>query len=354
MRLKYFENNELTVGLAPRTPVHIGEKKVEKVKIELVVYNREKIIEKELNSIEECLPFKDSLNTKLWINIVGLDKTEVIEKVGSYFNIHPLTLEDILNTEQRPKMEEYDSYIYIVFKMLFLGKEENEIMIDQISIIFGYNFVLSFQEREVNLFNPLRERLKDSTYRLRKFGVDYLAYSIIDAAVDNYFLIIEHFGGEMEELEDELILRPNTNTIKTIQEYKKKIIILRKSIWPLRETINNLQKVESEIITDNTRLYLRDVYDHTFRVIDSIEDFIDLLASMTDLYLSSINNERSEVIRVLTIITTIFIVLTFIAGIYAMNLNNIPEHKWGYPAIIMFMTFIGFFMLTYFKQRRWI
>lgn len=354
MRLKHFENNELTVGLAPRTLVHIGEKKVEKVKIELVVYNREKIIEKELNCIEECLPFIDSLNTKLWINIVGLDKTEVIEKVGSYFNIHPLTLEDILNTEQRPKMEEYDSYIYIVFKMLFLGKEENEIMIDQISIIFGYNFVLSFQEREVNFFNPLRERLKDSTYRLRKYGVDYLVYSIIDAAVDNYLLIIEHFGGEMEELEDELILRPNSNTIKTIQEYKKKIIILRKSVWPLRETINNLQKVESEIITDNTRLYLRDVYDHTFRVIDSIEDFMDLISSMTDLYLSSINNERSEVIRVLTIITTIFIVLTFIAGVYAMNFNNIPEHKWGYPAIIMFMAFIGSIMLTYFKQRRWI
>lgn len=354
MRLKPFEKEESIVGLAPRTLVHVGEKRVEKVRIKLVAYNSEKIIEKELNSIEECLPFKDIPSTNLWINIDGLDQIEVIEKVGSYFDIHPLILEDILNTGQRPKMEDYESYVYAVLKIMLLDKENDEILINQISIIFGYNFILSFQEREVNIFNPLRERLKNPASRLRKYGVDYLAYSIIDAVIDNYLLIIEQFGGEIEELEEELVLRLSPDTIKTFQKYKKKIILLRRSVWPLRELINNLQKVESEIIADNTRIYLRDIYDHTIRVIDSIEDFRDILTSMIDIYLSSVNNERNEVMRVLTVITTIFIILTCIAGLYATNFDYMPELKWGYPAIILFMAFVGAVMLTYFRKKRWV
>jgi magnesium transporter len=354
MRLKPFEKEESTVGLAPGTLVHVGEKKVEKVRIKLVAYNSEKIIEKELNSIEECLPFKDIPSTNLWINIDGLDQIEVIEKVGSYFDIHPLTLENILNTGQRPKMEDYESYVYAVLKIMLLDKKNDEIIIDQISIIFGYNFILSFQEREVNIFNPLRERLKNPASRLRKYGVDYLAYGIIDVVIDNYLLIIEQFGEEIEELEEELVLRLSPDTIKTIQKYKKKMIFLRRSVWPLRELINNLQKVESEIIADNTRIYLRDIYDHTIRVINSIEDFRDILTSMIDIYLSSVNNERNEVMRVLTVITTIFIILTCIAGLYAMNFDYMPELEWGYPAIILFMAFVGAVMLTYFRKKRWV
>jgi len=344
------------VGLAPGTLVHIGEKKVEKVRIKLVAYNSEEIVEKELNSVEECVVFKDKPGTNLWINVDGLDHVEIIEKLGSYFEIHPLTLEDVLNTWQRPKMEDYESYVYTVLKIMLLDSEKKEIIIDQISIIFGYNYILSFQEREVGIFDPLRERLKNPASRLRKNGVDYLAYGLIDAVVDNYFLILEHFGEEIEDLEDELILHPAPEILKTIQKYKRDMIILRKSVWPLRELISGMQKIESEIIKDTTRIYLRDVYDHTIRVIESVEDLRDILSSMMDIYLSSVSNKMNDIMKVLTVIATIFIPLTFIAGVYGMNFDFMPElrWRWGYPAILLFMTLVGITMFAYFKKRRWV
>jgi magnesium transporter len=351
------------VGLAPGTLVHIGEKKVEKVRIKLVAYNSEEIVEKELSSVEECVVFKDKPGTNLWINIDGLDQVEIIEKLGSYFEIHPLTLEDVLNTWQRPKMEDYESYVYTVLKIMLLDSEKKEIItekkeiiIDQISIIFGYNYILSFQEREVGIFDPLRERLKNPASRLRKNGVDYLAYGLIDAVVDNYFLILEHFGEEIEDLEDELIVHPAPEILKTIQKYKRDMIILRKSVWPLRELISGMQKIESEIIKDTTRIYLRDVYDHTIRVIESVEDFRDILASMMDIYLSSVSNKMNDIMKVLTVIATIFIPLTFIAGVYGMNFDYMPElrWRWGYPIIMLFMTILGSTMFIYFKKRKWV
>ncbi len=267
-----YEKRGSKVGLAPGTLVHIGEKKVEKIHIKIVAYNAEKIVEKEIDSIEECLDFKDKPGLNLWINVTGLDQIDIIEKLGNYFEIHPLTLEDILNTGQRPKMEDYESYVYTVLKMMLLDTKNDDITIDQISIIFGYNYILSFQEREADVFNPLRERLKNPASRLRKSGVDYLAYGLIDAVIDNYFLILEHFGEAIEDLEDELVVQPSPETLRTIQKYRRNMIILRKSVWPLRELINGMQKIESEIIKDNTRIYLRDIYDHTIQVIDSVED----------------------------------------------------------------------------------
>jgi len=344
------------VGLAPGTLVHIGEKKVDKVRIKLVAYNSENIVEKELNNVEECLNFKDLPGTNLWINVDGLDQVEVIAKLGSYFEIHPLTLEDVLNTEQRPKMEDYESYIYTVLKIMLLDSQEKEINVDQISIIFGYNYILSFQERDVGIFNPLRERLKNPASRLRKNGVDYLAYGLIDTVVDNYFLILEHFGEEIEGLEDELIVHPEPEILKTVQKYKRDMIILRKSVWPLRELINGMQKTESEIIKDTTQIYLRDIYDHTIRVIESIEDLRDILASMMDIYLSSVSNKMNEIMKVLTVIATIFIPLTFIVGVYGMNFDNMPElhWRWGYPAVMLSMVLIGITMFIYFRKKQWV
>ena len=356
MILDTFGKKESKVGLAPGTLVHVGEKKVEKVIIKLVAYNSEKFVEKELSSIDECLSFKDQPGTNLWINVDGLDRVEVIEKLGSYFNIHPLTLEDVLNTGQRPKMEDYESYIYTILKMMLLDEEKEKIVVDQVSIIFGYNYILSFQERGVDIFDPLKERLKNPAYRLRKNGVDYLAYSLIDAVIDNYFLILEHFEEVIEDIEEELVVHPIPETLKTIQKYKRDMIILRKSIWPLRELINGLQKVDSEIIAETTRIYLRDIDDHTIRVIDSIEDLREILASMIDIYHSSLNNKINDVMKVLTVVTTIFITLTFIAGVYAMNFDYMPELKslWGYPAILLLMATVGTTMFTYFKKKRWI
>lgn len=344
------------VGLAPGTLVHVGEKKAEKVVIRVWIYNGEELIEKELQTIDECQVLKDQPGMKLWINVDGLDQIEVIEKLGSCFKIHPLTLEDILNTGQRPKMEDYDSYIYTVLKMMLLDTEKEEIVIDQVSIIIGHGYILSFQEREGDVFDPLRERLKNPASRLRKNGVDYLAYGLIDAVIDNYFLILEHFGEKIEDLEDELVRDPSPDTLKVIQKYKRDMILLRKSVWPLRELINGLQKVESGLITAPTQIYLRDIYDHTIQVIDSIEAFRDILASMVDVYLSSVSNRMNDIMKVLTIIATIFIPLTFIAGVYGMNFDYMPElrWRWGYPVVMLSMTLLGISMFFYFKKRRWV
>jgi len=351
-----FRKRGSKVGLEPGTLVHIGEKKVEKVKIKIVVYDSEKIVEKELDSIDECIPFNDQPGTNFWLNVDGLDKIEVIEKIGSCFNIHPLTLEDILNTGQRPKMEDYESYVYTVLKMMILDKEKDEIIIDQISIIFGCNYIISFQEREVDVFSPLRERLKNPASHLRKNGVDYLAYCLIDAVIDNYFLILEHFGDEIEEFEDQLLIRSSPETIKVIQRYRRDMITLRKSLWPLRELISGMQRIESEIIKDTTRFYLRDIYDHTIQVIDSVEDYRDILSSMVDIYLSSLSNKMNDIMKVLTVIATIFIPLTFVAGVYGMNFENMPElhWRWGYPTVMLFMALLGTTMFAYFKKKKWV
>ncbi len=344
------------IGLAPGTLVHVGEKKVEKVVIRVLAYNSETLIEREVETVEECAEFKGRSDLNLWINVDGLDRVDVIEKLGSHFEIHPLTLEDVLNTGQRPKTEDYETYIYTVLKMMLLDTEKEEIIIDQVSIIIGPNYLLSFQERQGDVFDPVRERFENPASRLRKNGVDYLAYSLIDAVVDNYFLILEHFGDEIEYLEEGLVIQPRPETLKTIQKYKRDMIILRKAVWPLRELINGLQRVESDLIKETTRIYLRDIYDHTIQVIDSVEDFRDILSSMVDIYLSSISYRMNDVMKVLTVIATIFIPLTFIAGVYGMNFEYMPELKWrwGYPTVMLGMTALAVSMFAYFKKRRWV
>jgi len=344
------------IGLAPGSLVHVGEKKVDKVVIRVLAYNSEELVERKLEKIEDCLEFKDHPNLNFWINVDGLDRVDIIEKLGSYFNIHPLTLEDVLNTRQRPKTEDYDSYIYSVLKMILLDTKTKEITIDQVSIIIGPNYVLSFQEREGDVFDMVRERFKNPASRLRKSGVDYLAYGLIDAVIDNYFVILEHFGDKIEYLEEGLVLHPRPETLKAIQKYKRDMITLRKSIWPLRELINGLQRVESDLIKETTRVYLRDVYDHTIQVIDTVEDFRDILSSMVDIYLSSISFRMNEVMEVLTVIATIFIPLTFISGVYGMNFEYMPELKWrwGYPTVMFGMILLAVSMFVYFKKRKWV
>jgi magnesium transporter len=343
-------------GLAPGTLIHVGEKKAEKVVVRVLAYNSEKLIERELENVEECLEFKNHPDLSFWINVDGLDRVDIIEKLGDCFNIHPLTLEDILNTRQRPKTEDYDSYIYSVLKMILLDPEKKEIIIDQISIIFGFNYILSFQEREGDVFDPVRERFENPSSRLRKSGVDYLAYSLIDAVVDNYFLILEHFGEEIEYLEEGLVTQPRPETLKTIQKYKRDLITLRKSVWPLRELINGLQRVESGLIKETTSIYLRDIYDHTIQVIDSVEELRDILSSMVDVYLSSLSYRMNDVMKVLTVIATIFIPLTFISGVYGMNFKYMPElnWRWGYPAVMFGMILLAVSMFIYFKKRKWV
>jgi magnesium transporter len=280
---------------------------------------------------------------------------DVIEKIGEQFGLHPLVLEDILHTGQRPKMDEFDDYISIITRMLSYNEETNQVESEQFSLILGPNYVISFQERVGDIFNAVRERLRQKKGRLRTRGPDYLAYALIDAIVDHYFFVIEKIGEEIEFLEEELIVDPGPETLQTIHNLKRELIFLRKSVWPLREMISGLERGESPLIQDRTTIFLRDVYDHTIQIIDTIETYRDMVSGMLDVYLSSVSNRMNEVMKVLTVIATLFIPLTFIAGIYGMNFKFMPELEWhwGYPLVWAIMIVIGVLMLFYFKKNRW-
>jgi magnesium transporter len=343
------------VGLPPGTLVHIGEKKVEKARITIMDYDETNLEEKEAKTIEESFPFKDK-PTVTWINIDGLHEVEIIEKLGSHFGLHPLLLEDILNTDQRPKMEDYGDYIFVVLKMLYPGENKDEIEAEQVSLILGSNFIISLQESEGDVFNPIRDRIRKSKGRIRKTGSDYLAYALLDAIVDNYFLILENVGEKIEDTEQQLATNPSSETLQYIRELKNEMIFLRKSIWPLRELINGLERCESTLIHQSTGAYLRDVYDHTIQIIDTVESYRDMISGMVDIYLSSISNKMNEVMKVLTIFASIFIPLTFVAGLYGMNFEFMPELKWhwGYFALLAVMALIGISLVFYFKRKRWL
>ena len=342
-------------GSAPGTLVHIGEKRIEEARVFLLDYDERRFEERLLTGIEEAFPLRDEPTTT-WINVDGLHDIELIEKIGEHFNIHPLTLEDIVNTSQRPKLEVFENYIYVVLKMLFYDKEEGDVKSEQISLVLGPRFLISFQEHAGDVFAMVRDRVRKGRGRIRRGGCDYLAYALIDAIVDHYFLILEKTGEKIEALEDELMDTSGEGAIQSIHELKREMLYMRKQVWPLRELINGLIKGESELVQENTGVFFRDVYDHTIQVIDTIESYRDLLSGMIDLYLSTVSNRMNEVMKLLTLIATIFIPITFVAGIYGMNFEFMPELKWrwGYPAVWIVMVAIAAVMLVYFKKKRWI
>ena len=311
--------------------------------------------EKEAKDVEECFPFRDK-PTVTWINIDGVDRVDVIEKLGKHFNLHPLALEDIVNTGQRPKMEDFLDYILLVLKMLYYDEKEGEFKAEQISLILGPNWVISFQENEGDVFDPIRERIRSDKGRIRKMGADYLVYVLMDAIVDNYFIILEKIGENIEEIEDNLVTNPAPETLQALHNLKRQMIFLRKSVWPLREVISRLERWESQLVNKSTDIYLRDLYDHTIQVIDAIETFRDMLSGMLDIYLSSVSNRMNEVMKVLTIIATIFIPLTLVAGLYGMNFKFMPELEWpwGYPFVLLVMFAIGILMVIYFRKKKWL
>jgi len=353
--LKLFKKTVKKVGLPPGTLIQIAEKKTEKVKITIIDYDETQFQEKEAEKMEECFPFKDKPSVT-WINIDGVHQVEVIEKIGAHFGIHSLILEDIMHTVQRPKIEDFEDYIFVVLKMIYYDEKENEIKAEQVSIILGTNFVISFQEKGGDVFNPVRERVRKNKGRIRKMKLDYLAYALIDTIVDHYFIVLEKLGEKIEGMEEELVTNPTPVTLQTIHTLKRELIFLRKSIWPLREVISVLERGESSLIHKSTVIYLRDVYDHTIQVVDTVETFRDMVSGMLDIYLSSMSNKMNEVMKVLTIIATIFMPLTFIAGLYGMNFKYIPELEWywGYFAVLFVMVIIGFGMVLYFRNKKWL
>ena len=351
---RYMKKRQKTLGQPPGTLVHIGEKKIEKAKITIIDYNEKGYSEKKDVSVEECKSYVRT-QTVTWINMDGIHEADIIEIIGEQFEIHPLFLEDIMNTEQRPKMEDLEGQIFAVLKMLTYNEKAEQIESEQVSIVIGSNFVISFQEREGDVFNAVRERIKNNKGRIRKMGADYLAYSLIDAIVDHYFTILENFGEKIEALEEELIEHPTHQTSAKIHNLKRELTFLRRSVWPIRELINSLERGESKLIKKATLPFLRDVYDHTINIIDTIEAFRDTISGMLDTYLTQMSNRMNETMKVLTVIATIFIPLTFIAGIYGMNFQFMPElgWKWAYPTVWGVIIAVGIAMIFFFKKKRW-
>jgi magnesium transporter len=342
-------------GLAPGTLVYVGERKIENVRIRLIDYDENRIEERELKSIDESLPYieKESVT---WINIDGLHDIDLISNIGKLFNLHSLVLEDIVNTEQRPKMEDFEEYLFIVLKMIHYQSDMHQVRFEQLSLILCKNIVISFQERVGDIFEPVRERLRKARGRIRKMGTDYLIYTLMDVAVDNYFVVLENIGERVAELEESLINDPEPDILQYIHEFKRELIFLRRSVWPLRELISSLERGETDLINEKTTIFLRDVYDHTIQIIDTVETYRDIVSGMMDLFLSSVSNRMNEVMKVLTVIATIFIPLTFIAGIYGMNFEYMPElgWHWGYFTALILMLAIGVLMVIWFKRKRFL
>ncbi|ABE51617.1 magnesium/cobalt transporter CorA [Methanococcoides burtonii] len=342
-------------GLPPGSLIHVGEVREGRVRFTIFDYDKSHFSEKEVENVEECFRYTDN-KTVTWINIDGIHQVDVIEKIGLNFGLTSLVLEDILNTNQRPKLEDFENYIYVVMKMISFDEKVNELTTEQVSFILAPNLVISFQERIGDTFDPVRGRLRAPKGRIRKMDADYLAYALIDSIVDNYFIILEKIGEKIDFIEEELVTDPTPDTLTTIHELKREMISLKRSIWPLREILNSLRMMESSLIMDSTHVYLKDVHDHIIQIIDTIETYKEMLSGMLDIYLSSLSNKMNEVMKVLTLVATIFIPLTFIAGVYGMNFQHMPElgWKWSYPVVWLIMISVGMSMVLYFKKMKWI
>jgi len=348
-------------GQPPETLIYEGKPKTDKVKITIFDYDENECVEKEAGKIEECFPYKDK-PTVTWINVDSLQHIDILEKLSACYLVHHLVLEDILDINQRPKAEDFGEYIYIAAKMLSFDETKDDIIEEQVSLILGDNFVITFQEeKEGDVFDVIRQRIRTGKGRIRKMKADYLAYALLDAIVDNYFVILEKVGEKIESIEESLVLKPDSAILHSINKMKRNLIFLRKTVWPLREVVRTVTQTDSPLIREQSLAYYRDIHDHVIQAVDTIEAFRDSVSSMIDIYLSSLSHRLNEVMKVLTIIATIFMPLTFLAGIYGMNFNtkvsrfNMPELNWffGYFFALFLMAAVVIGMVMYFKKKKW-
>ncbi len=325
------------------------------IKIEVINYNNKEFFEKKLQDPEELQLYRKN-TTVAWININTVNDRELNNYIGKLYGIHPLIIEDISHIDQRPKIDVFENYVYIIVKMFQYNSEKDEIHIEQVSFILGKDYVISFQEKEGDVFEIVREAIRQDKGLIRGMGADFLLSSLIDSIVDNYFDICDILEEKIERIDEELISKPSQTTINEINRLKREIIFIRKAVWPLREVINVLLRIGAPFISQKTIIYLRDVYDHIIQIIDLIETLQEILSGMVDIYLSSISNRTNEVMKILTIIATIFIPLTFIAGVYGMNFKFMPELEfiWGYPLVVLVMITVSIIMLLYFRRKKWI
>ena len=342
-------------GAPPGTLVHTGVKKVERVRIRYLDYDLQQLTEAELPDIDACATFKDS-PTVSWINVDGLHDIDLVQRLGERFKWHPLMLEDIVAVGQRPKVEEYDGYVFMVLPMLSWDAARRQVVDEQLSLVLGERYVFTFQERYGDVFEGVRDRLRGGRGRIRSRGCDYLAYALTDAVVDHYFQVLEGIGDVAELLETEVLDAPTQSTMHQLHSLKRELISVRRAVWPLREMLATLVRSGDDIFTEETLLFMRDVHDHAVQVAETVEALRDVVSGGIDLYLSNVGYRTNEVMKVLTIMASIFIPLTFLAGLYGMNFEYMPElHvRWAYPALLMLMAILGVGMVLYFRRKGWL
>lgn len=341
-------------GMAPGTLLHIGEHLQQKIRLSYVEYDEQNFIEEDDVTDEICLK---RIETPLmtWIEVHGVSDPSVISSIGSHFRLHSLILEDVLNTTQRAKLDTYQDQVFIVCRLLRYDELEHGLKDEQVSIVFGPNYLISFLEKDEDIFKPIKERIRQGNNRLRREGSDYLAYALLDLVVDQYFVVLEKVDIDLDKLEDELTHFPQPGTVKKMRKAKREMIFLRKSIWPMRDVISRFQRIDPPLVTSSLQVYLRDVYDHIVQTIDIIEGFRDVVAGMMDVYLSNINIRTNEIMKVLTIVSTIFVPLTFISSVYGMNFEFMPElhYKYGYPLTLFLLLSVAGCMLYFFHRKKW-
>ena len=342
-------------GLPPGTPVHIGEHRTDAVNIQQFTYSEAALQEKGVTP-EEAFSFSPTEPKLTWMSIHGIHDIAPLKQIATAFQLHPLVLEDLVNTEQRPKVEDYEQYIFLVLKNITWHDKTRAIQTEQISLILGQHFVLSFQEGNQDVFHTIQARLQNGKGPLRTQGSDYLFYALLDAVVDNYFFVLEALGEEIESLEEQVMKQTGQESLQSLHELKREMILLRKSVWPLREVVGRLSRGESPLIHQTTQVYLRDVYDHTVQVIETIETYREMLTSILEIYLTSLSNKLNEIMKVMAMIATLFIPLTLIAGIYGMNFKHMPELEWawGYPLVLAIMGISAGGMVWVFRKRKWL
>jgi len=344
------------VGSSPGTLLFVGEQKTDRPQISVMAYSAEALDEQDIQEMDRLRSLRQSPSKK-WINLIGIHDTTMLEKFGLQFDIHPLTLEDIGNTGHRPKIEEFENYLYLVLKMLQFDPEGLRIESEQVSLVLGPDFLISFQESPGDVFDPVRQRIRKAKGRIRKSGCDYLAYALIDAIVDHYYLILERLGERIEALEETIVSQEiHQQTVREIHFLRSETIFMRKQIWPLREMVSQLSKGEFDLVQPATHPFLSDVYDHVIQIQDTVETYREMLGGLLELYMSSVSNRMNEVMKVLTIIATIFIPITFVAGIYGMNFDHMPElhWRWGYFGAWGIIAAIVGAMLLYFRRKKWL
>lgn len=342
-------------GLSPGTPVHVGDVKMENQQISLMDFGPDHLTEKRCEKASDTFGFRDTPSVS-WINLAGLHDLAPIEGIGRHFDIHPLTIEDVVNTTHRPKAEFFETYLFMTLKTFTCTAEGHLEETEQVSLILGQHFLVTFQERAGGAFDYLRERIRNGRGRVRKSCCDYLAYALVDAVVDGYFQILERLDERVEHLDQQLIEDPGPETLHRIHHLKRELLLLRKQVRPLLEVLSVLMREESPLIREETLPFLRDLRDHTVQVLDTIESLRDVLSGMQDLYLSTASHRMNEVMKVLTIIATTFIPMTFLTGVYGMNFKYMPEleWRWAYPSLWVLLLVVFFLMLRWFRGRGWL